>query len=188
MEKKELSYLIFILLCKRNRRQQILSNWHATQPVKGDTTVEIWTRFIDTILHESIRVVMTHNAISFWNGKLSIPYTWLTAEESQQVVKLYVKHKTLFKHREKYEASCFKFSQCTLNSSSLYPLKHRKELVRDFATICVHIKKKGDWGRWLLIHSCQRIMITRKSTDRFVYELQNQLQLNGNVRNIPVIV
>jgi len=187
MEKKELSYLIFILLCKRNRRQQIIFKWNASQPVKGDTPVEILTLFINTILHESIKVVMTHNAISFWDGKLQIPYAWLTAEESNQVKQLYIKHKSIFKHREKYEANCFKFSQCILKGD-IYPLKHRRELVRDFATICTHILKKNNQGRWLLIQCCQQMMVSRKKTDRFIYELHNQLQLNGNVRNIPVIL
>jgi len=190
MEKRNLSYLVFILLCKRERRQQILCRWHTKQPLDGSDAVDIIVKFINIILHEPIRFQMTQTDISLWRGKLSIPHTWMTTDEKNMVSNLYKKHKTLFKQREKYEANCFKFSRCTIQNKlySIYSLQHRRELIRDFAAICLTIRKKQTHHfRWLLIQVCQQIMISRSKPDRFIFELHNQLQLDGNVREIPVI-
>ena len=133
---------------------------------------------------------MTNTAISFWKGKLEIPYTWLTTEETTLVTLLYKQHKTLFKYREKYEANCFKFSMCTLDTKlyTMYSAQHRRELIRDFAAICMTIRKKEvTQFRWTLIQCCQQLMVTRATIDRFVFELHHQLQLGRNVREIPVI-
>ena len=190
MEKRNLSYLIFILLCKRERRQQILCKWHAKQPFEGNNGVEIMTKFINIVLHEPVRIQMTHTALSLWRGKLEIPYTWMTVEERSLIVELYKHHEILFTYRQRYEGNCFKFTRCTLNTKlyDMYSLQHRRELIRDFAAICITIRKSESiWFRWLLIRCCQEIMMSRNRTDRFVYELHHQLQANRNVINIPVI-
>lgn len=183
MSKKDLSYFIFILLCKRERRKQILYQWHIKKPFNSQNLIEIWTNFIDIILHDKIQILMTETSISFWNGKLEIPYIWLTHEEKQYIINMYISKVKIFKMREKYEANKFKYTQCTLTGTlySIYKLQHRRELIRDFAIICKNY-------RWQLIKCCQCIIIKKeKKADRFIYELHNQLQLDGNIENIPVL-
>jgi len=189
-----LNLLLYSLLCKPKRRQYLLMKWHSTSPVKGTSISTIFKQFIDLILYYPIRFVIDKNACSFFNGKLSIPYTWLTDLEQEYIIQLFIDRESIFKSIQKYGIDHIQLSQCTLNvhAKNVFGIVHRRQIVRDFISLVLYKQPKSTQQahfKWLLIHVCQHMMVDRMGdkTDRIIYELHHMLQNNCDLNNLVVV-
>jgi hypothetical protein len=167
---------LFRLLGKRKRRLHILSKWHSTKSIHGDTLKDVIINFIDCILYKPIEIVMYPEYLRIFPiDGLLIYYTWLTKDELEFIKEVYLNRKDYFKNCNVFMNKAFRFYGCTAN----FKIEHRRELVRDF----VNIVQNNEYD---LLYACQQLLLNPKA-DRFVHELHNAIQGKYDIKNLLCI-
>lgn len=177
----ELENFLYSLLGKRKRRILILTRWHTTKCIFGDTFEEVTFNFFRCILYEPLAISLhkTHLKLFNVNG-LNIPYEWLLPHERQYVLHLFVNRFEYFKQKEFYLNGGFtlKFLRGTLSK------QYRREILRDFVWMC---QTKDSIGSVIFLRVCQRLLAKPKVCDRFIHELHEALQGRAKMSEILCI-
>lgn len=170
---------LFNLLGKRKRRILILSRWHMSQCVAGNTFEEIMQNFMECVLYKPIEITMYPEYMRIFPIEgLKIYYNWLFPEELEFVKELYLKRSEYFKSCNFFINNAFRFSGATAKFS----IQNRRELVRDFVHMYIAIKKEV----FTLLYVCQQMLLNR-NVDRFIVDLHHALQGRFNIKNIMCI-
>lgn len=198
MDKKKVAHLVYILLCKRVRRGQILAHLHVKQPCEaphGGGFVSVAKLFINIVLYHKFALVLKHDSISFFNGKLPLMLSWLTPEERSIVNQMYDERVALFKNRKEFQSSLnhFEYSHFALNGARYdhFSLIHRRELVRDFLGLCMSYEGKATlepfYMWWKLIEVLQHLIAERGiKTDPALLQFHDQLQKQRPIKDVPI--
>jgi hypothetical protein len=189
--KRDFRQLVYSLLCNRQRRQRILLQWHSQPPFKESNVVAMFKHFIDCILYTKLQFTMTKAYISFFNGALKIPYSWLMPSELELTTTLYHHREDVFATQAKDGG---KLTHCRLNSSvrRLFNIEARRKIVRDLTAYMLHSEHR-EFYLYVLLQTTQRMIGQQKQqTDRFVFELHHMLQHSTDpqtaIKNLIVIL
>lgn len=176
---------IFNLLCKRKRRLYILSRWHTSKCMEGESVVEIFANFCSTILYEPLYISFHKDYIRLFKHQdfLKIPYTWLQEQDQKQFIQDVIKNRgEYFERTEIHLSGAFLFSQCKCNPK--WKIEHRREFLRDLLFMTITHKEYGQYFReYVWIRVFQTLMLNPK-TDRFIREAHHALQGRNDIFQI----
>lgn len=171
-ERFDLDLLLFRLLGKRKRRQQLLMHWHS-KVVKDP--LEYMHSFIDTILHQPIEFSVYSEYFSFFtNQNFCIYYHWLEPGEVQMIATAFRLRRELFTLQSVGDEGTCCLTQCRVAGN--FAKHNRRELVRDYCWMGIARKDAELMFKFLLLRTLQRIKVKRKNVDPFVHQLHYALQ------------
>ena len=166
--------LIFDVIGKRNRRLLILTRW-----LKKKVDIQ---QFFEIILYKPVQLELIHDRFQLVDCSFfDIEYSWLTKQEREMVIKLFINRYNYFGDVQFYKTEgTFRLRQCKLVCK--WPIEQRRELVRDF--IWLLTSKKENNPEILLLRVCQQLMTQEEKCDRFVKEVHNALQGRGSLKDL----
>lgn len=171
-EQFDLDLLLFRLLGKRKRRQQILMHWHS-KPVKD--AQDYMYLFVDTVLHQPIEFSMYSEYFClFGNQMFSIYYHWLEPGEVQMIATAFRLRRELFLLQSVGDEGTCCLTQCKVTGN--FAKHNRRELVRDYCWMGIARKDAELFFKFLLLRTLQKIKTKRKIIDPFVHQLHYALQ------------
>jgi hypothetical protein len=191
-EGMEREFTVFVrnILGNRKRRLHLVKYWNSVCPILEKTVSAILYKLFTIVLYRKIKLRMTKNEVSFFDGDLGLPYWVFTDEEREFLIKLFCGRKHYFATIVSYEQVNFSLSEFNHNGKDTLPIEMRRELLRDFVYRFIYYQPKLSlYLRGELILMLQHIMINgkRKQHDRFVYELHHVLQdPNKDVKKLIV--
>jgi len=174
----ELEIFLYSLLGKRKRRILILTRWHTTKCIEGDSVQNVIYAFFNCLLYEPLALSLHNDYLKLFNVRgLHIPYEWLLRNELEYIKKLFVNRVEYFTSKEFYVNGTFTLK--TLRGT--LPIQYRRELVRDF--IWMVMAQKDGIGDVIFLRVLQK-MLLRDRPDRFVVEMHEALQGRVNVKDV----
>lgn len=167
--------LVHALLCKRQRRIQVIALWHSKAiPFDGETNLfKIVYKFINVILYAPLQISM-HADYFYVFRELRIPYSFLTTFEREIAKDLYLNRSEHFQSCEFY-VNNYKLDRCRENV--VLPVLNRREIVRDFVGLL-----QSRRYRYVVLYVVQWILVERK--DPFVLDLHEVAQGRLPIANL----
>jgi hypothetical protein len=177
----ELQNFLYSLLGKRKRRLLILTRWHSTKCVAGDTTEQVMLNFCKCILYEPLELSLhtDHLKLFATTQGLRILYDWLLPNERKYVLHVFVNRYDYFK-QEKHFYLNGNFTLKAIRGE--LPEHYRREIIRDFVWMCMSSKHQPV-GAILFVRICQKLLLERP-TDRFVREMHEALQGRCKLKDV----
>jgi len=182
---KEFFYELF---GQPKRRMQIMLFWHLRQPVRGNTLREVLKKFIETILYESVFLVITNKMVMFFRNEhgLVLPYEFMTCRERDLMKEIYPDRYYLFEQVDRYQANkSWRLSDYRGDPAVLWPAEQRKSMIREFVQFLFYrdSKIKPILRTELIIVTQLLIEKGHHRDDRFIQSLHDKLQNIGDINN-----
>ena len=179
----ELQNFLYSLLGKRKRRLLLLTRWHTTKCVQGDSTEEVMLNFCKCMLYEPLELSLYKDYLKlFAIPGLSIPYDWLLPNERQFVLHVFINRYDYFK-QEKHFYLNGNFTLKAIRGE--LPVQYRREVVRDFVWMCMSSKHQPV-GAILFLRICQKLMLEH-ADDCFLLQLHEALQGRCKLKDVLCI-
>jgi hypothetical protein len=180
----ELQNFLYSLLGKRKRRLLILTRWHTTQCVPGETTEEVMCNFCKYLLYEPLELCLYKDHFKLFAIQgLKIPYDWLLPNERKYILHVFVNRYDYFTEQKHFYLN----GNFTLKAiRGELPLQYRREIVRDFMWMCMS-SKHYPIGRILFLRICQRLLREHSPPDRFLLQMHEALQGRCKLQDVMCI-
>jgi hypothetical protein len=184
-DKQKFCQWVYSLFCVAERRRALVAYWHCSPPNNGSTLTDIFSGFIKTILYAPLRLTMSNTGVSLFNNEeLPIAYSWLTSSEKTYVASIFLRRHELFDGVEHFLSSRFRLHGFKYNDQAALLIATRRAIVRDFTAIA----SGNPACSYALVAAYQRLMLQKRTVDRFVYEAHHALVTPGcQVARVPVL-